>query len=162
MIRDAFLAVWLCLASVSALMFARSQLPTEEQAAAHKTPLQSLQIVPSSMMSVTDVRDGRIRGYFLSRLLFVMESKPSGRTEVPLKLLFSDAFSTVFGKTDVYTLFSSHGFDVEYVQREMKDTINTGVGFPLIRAVLVQQLDYLGHGSSQENRSRKGLTQGNG
>lgn len=160
MIRDAFLAVWLCLASLSALMFARSQLPTEEQMASHKAPLQNLRIVPSSMMSVTDVRNGKIRGYFLSRLLFVMESNPSGRTKIPLKLLFSDAFSTVFGRTDVYTLFSTHGFDVEYVQREMKKTINTGVGFPLVRTVLVQQLDYLDHGSSQQNRSRKGLTQG--
>ena len=162
MIRDAFLAIWLCLASVSALMFARSQLPAQEQMATNKEPLQSLRIVPSSMMSVTDVRSGKIQGYFLSRLLFVLESKPSGRTEVPLKLLFSDAFTTVFGKTDVYTLFSTHGFDVEYVQREMKETINAGVGFPLVRTVLVQQLDYLGHGSSQQNRSRKGLTQGNG
>ncbi len=141
-------------------MFARSQLPADGQMATTKAQLQNLRIIPGSMMSVTDVRDGKIRGYFLSRLLFVLESEPSGRTQVPLKLLFSDAFSTVFGKTDVNTLFSTHGFDIEYVQREIKETINTGVGFPLIRTVLVQQLDYLGHGSSQQNRSRKGLTQG--
>ncbi len=160
MIRDAVLAVWLCVASVSALMFARSQLPDEEQMAAHKVQLQNLQLIPSSMMSVTDVRNGKIRGYFLSRLLFVLDSKQSSRTDVPLKLLFSDAFSTVFAKTDLSTLFSSHGMNIEYVQQQMKETINTGVGFPLIRTVLVQQLDYLGHGSSQQNRSRKGLAAG--
>lgn len=162
MIRDVVLAVWLCIASVSALMFARSQLPPPGEMAEHRVQLQNLQMIPSRMMSVTDVRDGKIKGYFLSRLLFVLDAKQTSQTDIPLKLLFSDAFSVVFGKTDVYTLFSSHGLDIEYVQREMKEVINAGVGFPLIRTVLVQQLDYLGHGGSQQNRSRKGLDQREG
>lgn len=123
-------------------------------------PLQYRPIVPSPMMSVTDIRDGRIQGYFLSRLLFVLDQKHSRKLKIPEKLLFTNAFASLLAETDVYELFHEHGLKVDFMQDRMKELINTGLGYPLVHTVLVQQLDYLAHTGSQKSRSRKGLVQG--
>lgn len=163
MFRDAVIGIWLGVVTLVTAVFAQSHAAIPKTQEETEIPFQSRQMIQSGMMNVTDIRDNEIKGYFLSRVVYVLEDMHGSRPAVPLDVLFPDAFLGFFATTDISELFSGQGINITLMQERLRDIINTKVGFPLVKVILVQQVDYLEHEDSQSrSRSRKDLLQGDG
>ncbi len=152
MIRFVAAALWILVAALGTLFFAYSATGDGRDAPegggiAHSDFLQT------NVMSVPIIREGKVQGYFLTKLVYAADPVLKNTFQLPLEsLLIDQVYGYIYSNPQID--FSRYDtIDLEEFKQGVRESINEKVGGELITEVLVEQIDYL---SKQEIRDRAG------
>ncbi|MEW9804448.1 hypothetical protein ABUE31_00430 [Mesorhizobium sp. ZMM04-5] len=160
MIKFVAAAIWLCAVAIGAVFYSFQNAEAKLDAPAPLPLMGGLDSIKTDIVSVPVVRDGRIDGYFLARLVYAIESQKLAKLSVPPEALIVDqVYSYVYGNPDL-DFSDRETLDLDVFRAGVRDKINEKVGDELIHEVLVEQVDFLSKEEIRDNTIRRRLQAG--
>ncbi|WP_157016372.1 hypothetical protein [Mesorhizobium xinjiangense] len=152
MIRFVAAALWILAAALGTLYFAYSATGSGQDGTAGEEAAHS-DFMRTGIMSVPVIRDGKVQGYFLTKLVYATDPVLKSKMQLPLdSVLVDQVYSYIYSNPQID--FSRYdALDLDAFREGVRASINERVGGELIHQVLVEQIDYL---SKQEIRDRAG------
>ena len=157
MIKFVAAALWLCTVAVGTVLWSAKAPPadTAEAVAEAGSLLSKLEEIKMEIVSVPVLRDDRIAGYFLARLVYTADGEEVKKLPVSPDTLLTDQFYTyLFGNPAIDFTDKAH-FDIDAFRNSLRDSVNKRVGAPVVHDVLVQQLDFLSKDEIRDNVVRR-------
>ena len=158
MIKFIAAALWLCAVAVGTVLWSAKAPPSEAaagEAAEAASLLSRLQEIKMEIVSVPVLRDDRIAGYFLARLVYTADGEEMKKlTVAPDTLLTDQVYTYLFGNPAIDFTDKAH-FDIDAFRSALRDSVNKRAGAPVIHDVLVQQLDFLSKDEIRDNVVRR-------
>lgn len=157
MIKFIVAAVWLCAVTLGGVLYS-FQTSQARQGEAPPPPLFGGQeYVHMEVMSVPVVGDGRVSGYFLTRLAYLADPEEMGKLTVPARLLFVDGLYGYLFANPKIDWSDKKAIDLPAFKAGIRDAINKKVGADLIKDVMIEQVDYLSKDEIRNNALRRRL-----
>ena len=144
MIKFALAALWIIAVTAGSMLYAnQSGGGIGEETEGQATYLGGLDYVQTEVISVPVLRNNEVYGYFLARLVYTAEAERLQRMVMPPDaIIFDEVYSHLFGNPMI-DFSRDEAFDLDTFRETIKESINRRVGEPLIREVLVEQMDFL-------------------
>ena len=122
--------------------------------------LGGLDYIKTEIVSVPVLKDARIDGYFLTRLVYTVEPEKIARLSVPAEALIVDqVYSYIFGNPQL-DFVNHETLDLDAFRAGIRDSINKRVGDDLVHEVLIEQVDFLSKDEIRDNTIRRKLQAG--
>lgn len=157
MIKFALAAVWICVATLGAVVFAFQSAGAKVDTTVDTGPsmMGGLDYVKTEVMSVPIIRQGEVIGYFLSRLVYTVDPEDMKKLTVPADALITDAvYSYIYSSPEV-DFTRTDRLDLDAFRAQMREAINARVKHDLIQDVLVEQVDYLTKAEIRDNAVKR-------
>lgn len=154
MLKFIVAALWLCAVTAGAVIYSFSAAaPAPEKKAPEY--FGGLDYVKTDVISVPLIKQGRVFGYFLTRLVYTIEPKVAHTLSVPIEdLLVDEVYSYLYGNPQID--FSHYAkLDINKFRDGIRDAINKRVGRTLVHDVLVDQIDFLSKAEIRDNTIRR-------
>lgn len=152
MIKALLIGVWVAIVALGSVYGAISMSkpgPSDEEA--DKAEFYAkLERVNSDVISVPVISRGKVHGYFLTQVSFLIEPKDMDVFPYKPQEMINDILITEFIGNNVINFPSLENFDLEAFRKTVGDSLNERVGREVFHDVLIGRLDYLG---KQEIRS---------
>ncbi|TIW65480.1 MAG: hypothetical protein E5V56_07015, partial [Mesorhizobium sp.] len=123
-----------------------------------KPMLGGLDYVKTDIISVPLIRDARIDGYFLTKLVYTVEPEQIKKLSIPADALITDqVYSYLYANPQV-DFTKKDTIDLDAFRKSIQDSINARVGVELVHEVLIDQVNFLSKDEIRDNaiRRRKG------
>ena len=156
MIKFVVAALWICAATVGAVIFSFQSSGGNAAVAEKPAPmLGGLDYVKTEIVSVPILRDGQINGYFLGRFVYTADPGKLAKLSVPAEtLIIDEVYSYLFGNPQAdFTNIKS--VDLDAFRAGIRDSLNARIGEPIIQEVLVEQVDFLTKAEIRDNSLRR-------
>jgi len=148
-------AVWISVATLGAVFYSFQVSQARSRAEPIPAFFGGLDYVRSSIMSVPVVKDGRVDGYFLARLVYTVEPAKLKALSLPAEILLTDQLhSYLYGNPQI-DFSNRESVDLDALRNGIRDSINARVGEKLVHEVLVEQIDYLSKDDIREHAIRR-------
>lgn len=156
MIRLVLTGVWICVITLASVYFSMQMAaaPRVDEAAAARAA--ALELIKGTQTTVPVIRDGAVRGYFLTRLSFTANTERAAKQVVPIGDAITDELYTLLVGERMVDIENLDGFDVEAFRTKIRDGLNTRFGEEVIDRVLVEQIDYIAKAEVNSKPIRKG------
>ncbi len=154
MIKFVLAALWISAATAGAIFLSFSMQQPKPEVAVEPGAFGGLDYVSSGIISVPLLEAGRVKGYFLSRLVYTAESAKLAQVKLPMEAVLSDTvYSHLYANPQID--FSDRDtIDLDAFRNGIKTAINARIGEEIIRDVLVEQFDYLAKNEVQATTIR--------
>lgn len=160
MIKLAAAAIWICVVTLGAVIWSFQSAGARQDQSPPPPLLGGLDYVRTEMVSVPVLNEGKIDGYFLTRLVYTIEPAMLARLSVPLEaLLIDETYSFVFGNPGL-DFVRKDSIDLDAYRTGLRDRINARVGAELIHEVMVEQVDFMSKDEIRDNAIRRRLGAG--
>lgn len=150
-------ALWICAATIGAVYysFQTSSQKAADPAAAPPPMLGGLDYLKTNVISVPLLRDSRIDGYFLTRLVYTVEPAKLAKLTVPADALIVDqVYTWLYGNPQI-DFNTMKNFDPDAFRKGIQDSINARIGDTLIHEVIIEQIDFLSKDEIRNNAIRR-------
>ncbi|MGN6585769.1 MAG: hypothetical protein ACTHJV_18900 [Rhizobiaceae bacterium] len=154
MIKFAAAAFWLCAVAIGAMAYSFSN---NTPAAKTEQPafFGGLDYERTGVISVPLIDDGKVYGYFLSRLVYTVEPMVSHELSVPADALLVDAVYSYLYGNPLIDFTKVKKLDLDKLRDGIRDGINKRVGRKLVHDVLVEQIEYLSKQDVRDNAFKR-------
>lgn len=160
MIRFIVAAVWLCAVTIGAVFYSYQNASARLNAPAPPPLLGGLDYIKTDIVSVPVLHEGRIGGYFLTRLVYTVEPQRMAKLSVPADALIVDqVYSYVYGNPDL-DFINHETLDLDAFRAGIRKKINEKVGEELVHDILVEQVDFLSKEEIRDNTIRRKMQAG--
>lgn len=157
MIKFVFAAVWICVATIGAVVYSYQTSLAKQSEAPPPPFLGGLTELKTDIISVPVFKNGAIGGYFLARLSYMADSDVLSRLSLPPQsLLVDQVYTYLFGNPQI-DWADKKSVDLAAFKDGLRDAVNKRVGKDLIHDVVVEQLDYLSKTEIRDNATRRRL-----
>jgi len=142
MIKILLSGVWVCAVTLGAVYFSvhMALAPAVDEDAAKKA---GLELTRGETITVPVLAEGKVAGYFLGRISFMMDKEKIKGLTLPLTEYMTDELFTLLVGNKMVDIANTDSFDLEAFRAHIKDDMNRRFGDTLVEEVLVEQLDYL-------------------
>lgn len=157
MIRFVAAALWIIIATTGAILVSFQLGSGSDEAAAEAAApdaFHGLDYVQTGVISVPVFDKGRVHGYFLARLVFTAEGTRLAQLKLPAEALLTDQVYTQLYASPEVDFTRRDAIDIDAFREAIRAGVNERIGEPLIREVLVQQVDYLPKGDAGSSSMR--------
>ena len=149
MLKLVLTGLWVCAITLGSVWLSvqMTTAPADDGDAGKK----NTELAQGEMITVPVISGGKIAGYFLTRVSFMIDKDKVPETEVPFNALVTDeVYSLLIGNkmVDVNNVAS---FDLSAFRNHIKDGLNKRLDNELVTDVLVEQLDYLAKEDTRDN-----------
>ena len=153
-------AIWICAVTIGAVFYSFQTASAKLDAPAPPPLLGGLDYIKTEIVSVPVLKDGRVDGYFLTRLVYTVEPEKMAKLSVPAEALIIDqVYSYVFGNPQL-DFVNHETLDLDAFRAGIRESINKRVGEDLIHEVLIEQVDFLSKDEIRDNTIRRKLQAG--
>lgn len=160
MIKFIVAAVWLCAVTIGAVFYSYQNASAKLNAPAPPPLLGGLDYIKTEIVSVPVLHEGRIGGYFLTRLVYTVEPQKMAKLSVPADALIVDqVYSYIYGNPDL-DFINHETLDLDAFRTGIRKKINEKVGEELIHDILVEQVDFLSKDEIRDNTIRRKMQAG--
>ena len=160
MIKFIAAAIWICAVTIGAVFYSFQSASARMDAPAAPPLLGGLDYVKTDIVSVPVLHEGRISGYFLTRLVYTVEPEKVARLSVPAEALIVDqVYSYIYGNPKL-DFVSHETLDLDAFRDGIRKKINEKIGEELIHEVLVEQVDFLSKEEIRDNTIRRRMQSG--
>ncbi|MCX7303240.1 MAG: hypothetical protein NTV73_02720 [Hyphomicrobiales bacterium] len=160
MIKFIVAAIWLCVVTIGAVFYSFQSAVAKMDAPAAPPLLGGLDYIKTEIVSVPVLSDGQINGYFLTRLVYMVEPDKIAKLSVPAETLIVDqVYSYIFGNRDL-DFVNHETLDLDAFRAGIRDQINKKVGEDVIHEVLIEQVDFLSKEEIRDNAIRRKMQAG--
>ena len=154
MIKFAAAAFWLCAVAIGAMAYSfSSNMPGAK--AAQPAFFGGLDYERTGVISVPLIDDGRVYGYFLSRLVYTVEPKVSRNLSIPADALLVDAVYSYLYGNPLIDFTKVKKLNLDKLRNGIRDAVNKKVGRELVHDVLVEQIEYLSKQDVRDNAFKR-------
>lgn len=143
MIRIAAVALWICAVAFGSL-YATVQYRAGSSAGESDKPgyFGGLDYVKTDPINVPVMIDGTVKGYVISQLVYVIDTRVRSELKVPADIFINDeVFRLFYGAYSNTREIEKIRFDS--VREAIIDAVNKRIGKPVVRDILVSQFSYL-------------------
>lgn len=155
MLKFAVAAIWICAATIGSMYYAFTSAAPPAEKEAPPEFFGGLDYVKTDVISVPVVRDHRIQGYFLTRLVYTAEPAKLHRLTLPAQTLLVDhVYSHLYGNPQI-DFTNKNGLDLDAFRNGIREAVNKRVGDRLVHEVLVEQIDFLTKDEIRDNTIRR-------
>lgn len=154
MIKFVAAAFWLCAVVIGAMAYSFSNSTPSAQT---QKPafFGGLDYERTGVISVPLINEGKVDGYFLSRLVYTVEPKVSHDLSVPAAALLVDAVYSYLYGNPLIDFTKVKKLDLDKFRDGIRDAINKRVGRKLVHDVLVEQIEYLSKQDIRDNAFKR-------
>ena len=147
-------AIWICLATIGSVFFA-FQTSSANSEAKGPALFGGMDYVKTDVISVPLLRDSKIDGYFLARLVYVIDPKKLKQLTVPAEaLLVDEVYSYLYSNPQI-DFSVNDTLDLDALRNGIRDSINARVADTLIDDILIEQIDFLSKDEIRDNSVRR-------
>ena len=100
-------------------------------------------VVKGESITVPLISDGKIQGYFIGRISFLMDKEKMKGVELPMTEYMTDELFTLLVGNPMINIADPAAFKLDDFKKMVRDDLNKRLGDAYISGVLVEQLDYL-------------------
>lgn len=153
MIKALLIGVWVAIVALGSVYGAISMSkPGPSQDEVDKAEFfASLQRVNSDVISVPVISRGKVHGYFLTQISFLIEPKDMDIFPFNPQEMINDILITEFIGNNVINFPAMDNFDLEAFRKSIGDSLNERVGRKVFHEILIGRLDYLGKEEIRSN-----------
>lgn len=155
MLKFVLAALWISIATVGAVFFSFQMSQARSEADPTPAFFGGLDYVETGMLTVPVMKEGRVGGYFLARLVYTVEPKRQKALSVPLKTLLVDGFYSYLYSNPQIDFSQYKELDLDALRAGLRDSLNERLGEELVHDVLVEQIDYLSKDEIRDNAIRR-------
>jgi hypothetical protein len=155
MIKFIVAALWICAVTVGAVFYSFQAAGARNDAESAKPMLGGLDYVNTDIITVPYVRNARVEGYFLTKLVFTAEPEKLAKLSVPPTAMITDQVYSYLYSNPQVDFTDKTTLDLDAFRTALRDSINTRVGVELIHEVLVDQIDFLTKDDIRDNAKRR-------
>ena len=155
MIKLVLTGVWICVITLASVYFSMQMAaaPRVDEDAARAA---ALELIKGTQTTIPVIRDGAVKGYFLTRVSFTADAERVAKQVVPIADAITDELYTLLVGERMADIENLDRFDVEAFRTKIRDGLNTRFGEPIIDRVLVEQIDYIAKAEVNSKPIRKG------
>ncbi|MDI7863429.1 hypothetical protein MRS76_15845 [Rhizobiaceae bacterium n13] len=149
MIKLVLTGLWVCAVTLGSVYLSiyLATAPVGEAGAENR----NTELVPGEMITVPVISDGKVAGYFLTRISFTIDKEKVVDGSLPLNALVTDELFTLLIGNKVIDIANTSAFDLNGFRTQVKQDLNKRLGGDVITEVLVEQLDYLSKDDTRNN-----------
>ncbi|TPM36925.1 hypothetical protein [Mesorhizobium sp. B2-3-4] len=155
MIKVIAIAVWICAATLGAVFYSFQAASDRGVGEKPKPMLGGLDYVKTDIISVPLIRDSRIDGYFLAKLVYTVEPEQIKKLSIPAEALITDEVYSYLYTHPQIDFTKKATIDLDAFRAAIRDTVNTRVGATLVHEVLVDQVNFLSKDEIRDNWLRR-------
>ncbi|MDX8432901.1 MULTISPECIES: hypothetical protein [Mesorhizobium] len=155
MIKFIAAAIWICAATLGAVFYSFQAAGKAGVGETPKPMLGGLDYVKTDIISVPLIRDGRIDGYFLTKLVYTVEPEQIKKLSIPAQALITDQVYSYLYSNPQIDFTKKDTIDLDTFRKAIHDTINARVGVELVHDVLVDQVNFLSKDEIRDNALRR-------
>lgn len=154
MIKFIAAAIWICVVTIGAVVYS---FQTSGASAEAKGPalFGGLDYVKTDVISVPILRNARITGYFLARLVYVVDPAKLKQLTVPAEAILVDEVYSYLYSNPQLDFAANETLDLDLFRAGIRDAINARVQDALIDDILVEQIDFLSKDDIRDNSVRR-------
>lgn len=154
MIKFVVAALWIAAVTVGSVYFSFNM---QREAVQEPEPgyFGGLDYVKAEMISVPLLRDRKVHGYFLARLVYTAEPAKLKKLAIPAEALLTDQVYTYLYANPQIDFTSLATLDPDALRNGIRDSVNARVGEKLVHEVLIEQFDFLTKDDVRDNTSRR-------
>jgi hypothetical protein len=147
--------LWICAVTLGAVFYSFQAAGQRGVGETPKPMLGGLDYVKTDIISVPLLRDSRIDGYFLTKLVYTVEPDQIKKLSVPAQALITDqVYSYLYANPQID--FTKAGtIDLDAFRNAIRDTVNTRVGVELVHDVLIDQVNFLSKDEIRDSALRR-------
>ncbi|MGF0537354.1 hypothetical protein ACQQ2Q_05110 [Agrobacterium sp. ES01] len=143
MIKIILAGVWVCIVSLGAVYMSVHMAMAPPEPTDEEKRKAALQLVRGESITIPMIADGRVNGYFVGRISFMMEGEKIKGLDLPMTELMTDELFTLLVGNEMIDISHAAAFNVGDFRDTIKKDLNERLGDELIDEVLVEQLDYI-------------------
>ena len=155
MIKFIAAALWICAATLGAVFYSFQAAGERGVGEPPKPMLGGLDYVKTDIISVPLVRDARIDGYFLTKLVYTVEPDQIKKLSIPAQSLITDQVYSYLYSNPQIDFTKKDTIDLEAFRKAIRETINARVGVELVHDVLIDQVNFLSKDEIRDNAIRR-------
>lgn len=155
MIKIIAIAVWVCAATLGAVFYSFQAAGESGVGEKPKPMLGGLDYVKTDVISVPLIRDSKIGGYFLAKLVYTVEPEQIKKLSIPAEALITDQVYSYLYANPQIDFTKKATIDLDAFRAAIRDTVNTRVGANLVHEVLVDQVNFLSKDEIRDNWLRR-------
>jgi hypothetical protein len=148
-------AVWICAVTVGAVFYSFQSANTASAPEAQAPLMGGLDYVKTEVISVPLLRESRIEGYFLTRLVYTVEPEMMAKLSVPAESLMVDEVYTYLYSNPQIDFSKAETMDLDAFRVAIRDRINLRAETKLVHEVLIEQIDFLSKDEIRDNTIRR-------
>ncbi|MBZ9699736.1 MULTISPECIES: hypothetical protein [unclassified Mesorhizobium] len=155
MVKVIAIAVWICVATLGAVFYSFQAAGDRGVGEKPKPMLGGLDYVKTEVISVPLIRNARIDGYFLTKLVYTVEPEQIKKLSIPAEALITDQVYSYLYSNPQIDFTKKETIDLDAFRAAIRDTVNTRVGATLVHEVLVDQVNFLSKDEIRDNWLRR-------
>src|SRR5690606_32053125 len=136
MIKFVVAALWIRAATVGAVFYSFQNSGKDDNAAPAPALFGGLDYVKTDIITVPVVRNARVDGYFIARLVFTAEPAKLNKLSVPPSALIADQVYSYLYSNPQFDFSDRAALDLDAFRAGVRDNINARVGDKLVHEVL--------------------------
>ncbi|AZO73986.1 MAG: hypothetical protein E5V92_23590 [Mesorhizobium sp.] len=155
MIKFIAAALWICAATLGAVFYSFQAAGERGVGEPPKPMLGGLDYVKTDIISVPLVRDSKIDGYFLTKLVYTVEPDQMKKLSIPAPAIITDQVYSYLYSNPQIDFTKKETIDLDAFRKAIRDTVNARVGVELVHDVLIDQVNFLSKDEIRDNAIRR-------
>ncbi|KUM28859.1 hypothetical protein AU467_00840 [Mesorhizobium loti] len=155
MIKFIAAALWICAATLGAVFYSFQAAGERGVGEPPKPMLGGLDYVKTDIISVPLIRNAKIDGYFLTKLVYTVEPDQIKKLSIPAPALITDQVYSYLYSNPQIDFTKKETIDLDAFRKAIRDTVNARVGVELVHDVLVDQVNFLSKDEIRDNAIRR-------
>ena len=155
MIKFIAAALWICAATLGAVFYSFQAAGERGVGEPPKPMLGGLDYVKTDVISVPLIRDAKIDGYFLTKLVYTVEPNQIKKLSIPAPALITDQVYSYLYSNPQIDFTKKETIDLDAFRKAIRDTVNARVGVELVHDVLIDQVNFLSKDEIRDNAIRR-------
>ncbi|PBB38319.1 hypothetical protein [Mesorhizobium sp. WSM3868] len=160
MIKFFAAALWICAVTLGAVFYSFQAAGERGVGEPPKPMLGGLDYVKTDIISVPLVRDAKIDGYFLTKLVYTVEPDQIKKLSIPAPAIITDQVYSYLYSNPQIDFTKKDTIDLEAFRKAIRETVNARVGVELVHDVLIDQVNFLSKDEIRDNAIRRRKTAG--
>jgi hypothetical protein len=143
MLKLVISGIWVVIVALIAVYFSvqMAMAPKVDEAAAARKAAE--ETIRGELTSLPVIDGGAVKGYFLTRLSYVVDKVKMAGINVPIDVMITDELYTTLVGDRMIDLEDRSSFDVAAFRNLIKEAVNKRLGEEVVFDVLIEQIDYL-------------------
>lgn len=157
MIKLVISGLWIAGVTLASVYFSLQMTSAKPDGDQNSDFFGGLDYVRSDMLSIPAFADGRVQGYFITRLVYTAEPKVLQSLTLPPHVLITDELYSLLIGNSVIDFTNMEQFDMDAFRTTVRDRMNERLGKKVFHEVLVEQMEFLTKNEIRNNAAKRRL-----
>lgn len=155
MIKTLLIGLWVCVVALGSSYFSARMGNGSSAATATAEEAAAVEYIKTDMISVPIIRSGKVQGYLVTQLSFAVNKAETTKLAFePTPYLIDSAFRSIYENSS-FDFSRLEPQDLASLSAKIAESANIKLGGPVVKDVLVNEVNYLGRDDVRTNWVKK-------